>query len=161
MLARIRVAESDDHFLLVLCHTRATALKHFSGEAAALSAMRCWAGLIFCASSLWTPSRCCLAPASETSGYAPRLTRDSLPLKRYLRYQIREPPGLTSRYRPCESDSFTGLKEGFKLRIFGSFKDLWGALQNRTNLTPNLTTKLTACGRKTEYASGKIFTLTC
>ncbi|EAB1455115.1 hypothetical protein D6X60_19855 [Escherichia albertii] len=86
--------------MLVLCQASATALKHFSGEQAAFSATRCCAGLIFCASNLRIPSRCCLAFASETSGYASRLTLDYFPLKRYLRYQIREPPGLTSRYRP-------------------------------------------------------------
>ena len=55
-------------FLLVLCQASATALKHFSGEQAAFSAMRCCAGLIFCASNLRIPSRCCRASARETSG---------------------------------------------------------------------------------------------
>lgn len=41
----------------------------------------------------------------------------------------------------CESKSFTGREESFKQRILESFKDIWGSFQNRTKLTPNLTTK--------------------
>lgn len=46
------------HVLLLLCQSSATCLKVFSGEEVVLSAERCCAGLIFCASNLRIPSRC-------------------------------------------------------------------------------------------------------
>lgn len=53
-----------------------------------------------CASSLQIPSRYWRASESETCGQAPKAMRDSFRLKRYLKYQRCEPPGLISRYRP-------------------------------------------------------------
>ncbi|EFS14205.1 hypothetical protein SF2457T_1753 [Shigella flexneri 2a str. 2457T] len=57
-----------DHFLLLLCHASAMFLKTFSGVREPRSAARCCTGLIFSASILRIPSRCCRASDREMAG---------------------------------------------------------------------------------------------
>src|SRR5690606_19215285 len=58
----------------------------------------------------------------------PSESRFSLPPKRYFQRHHLPPAGLTSRYRPPPSKSFTALACGLARRIAVSVSGMWGQL---------------------------------
>ncbi|WP_439896388.1 hypothetical protein, partial [Salmonella enterica] len=112
----------------------------------------------YCAASFITIAGDLSPIIASTSGNAPE--GENIAPHFTLLERLSHKPGLTSRYRSCESVSLKGLSKGLILRIFVSDRNIGWSRHYRTEMAPNQTTNFAGYAGKTRHTSGKIFTLT-